>query len=97
MKKCYSKRMMDRDYIIFGIMLVILVVLILLEKDASIWVIICSAWAVQIGVSSGFYYDKAKAENRIKLPILLLKDLPDDMRERVNPTELITAVIGMES
>lgn len=89
--------MMDRDYIIFGVMLAILVVLILLEKDAGIWVIVCTAWATQIAVSSGFYYSKAKAENRIKLPILLLKDLPDDMRERVEPTELITAVIGMDS
>ena len=89
--------MMDRDYIIFGVMLIILVALILFEKDVTAWVVVCTTWAAQIAVSSGFYYSKAAAENRIKLPILLLKDLPDDMREKVDPTELVVAVIGMES
>ena len=95
MKKCYSKRKVDRDYIIFGVMLIILVVLILLDKDTTAWLVVCTTWIGQIGVSSGFYFKKAGDENRIKLPILLLKDLPDDMRERVDPTEVITSVIGM--
>ena len=97
MKKCYSKSLMDRDYKILGVMLAILVALIWADKDATVWAGVVVAWVTQLAVSTGFYYSKAKAENRIKLPILLLKDLPDDMRERVEPTELITAVIGMES
>lgn len=97
MKKCYSKSLMDRDYVILGVMLAILVALIWAGKDATAWVGVVVAWVAQLAVSTGFYFGKAKAENRIKLPILLLKDLPEDMRERVDPTELITAVIGMES
>ena len=96
MKRCYSKKIMDRDYIILGVMLIILVVLICLGKDATWWAAVVTAWIAQLAVSTGAYFSKAKAENRIKLPILLLKDLPEDMRERVDPTELITAVIGME-
>lgn len=50
----------------------------------------------QIAVSSGFYYWKAKAENLLKMPIQLLDDLPEDMRERADPNQIIASVIGMK-
>lgn len=96
MRKSYSKKMMDRDYIILGLMLIVLGMLSCLDKDATWWAAAVTAWIAQVAVSTGAYYSKAKAENKIKLPILLIKDLPDDMRERIDPTEVIVAVIGME-
>ena len=41
--------------------------------------IVLAIWA-QLGTSSGFYYWKAKAENKIKL----LKQVPADLRDEAN-------------
>lgn len=40
-------------------------------------------------------YWKAKAENLVKLPLLLLAELPKDMRERADPNAIIEAVLGI--
>lgn len=57
--------------------------------------IIVSAWAAQIAVSSGFYYWKSKCEKLMRMPILLLKELPDDMRDKADPNQIIASVLGI--
>lgn len=91
----YSKKLMDRDYKILLVMLVVLVALIIFEKNATEWAVATGAWIAQIAISTGAYYWKAKSENLVKLPITLLKDLPDDMRERSDPNQIIASVLGI--
>lgn len=91
----YSKKLMDRDYKILAVMLVVLIILIVLDRNATEWAIATGAWIAQIAISTGAYYWKAKSENLVKLPILLLKDLPEDMRERADPNQIISAVLGI--
>ena len=57
--------------------------------------IVVSAWIAQVAISTGAYYWKAKAENLVKLPLLLLAELPKDMRERADPNAIIVAVLGI--
>ena len=71
------------------------VVLALKGIDTTNAAIVISAWIAQIAISSGCYYWKSKSENLIKLPILLLLDLPDDMREKADPNQIIASVLGI--
>lgn len=57
--------------------------------------IIC-AWIAVIGASAAAYFWKAKTENRIKVPIKVIESLPEDVRDELNLTELITAIIQSE-
>ena len=91
----YSKKLMDRDYKILAVMLIVEVILIIFDRNVTEWSIATAAWIAQIAISTGAYYWKAKSENLVKLPILLLKDLPEDMRERADPNQIISAVVGI--
>lgn len=91
----YSKKLMDRDYKILLVMLVVLAVLILVDRGAEAWSVVVAAWIAQIAISTGAYYWKSKSENLVKLPILLLKDIPDDMRERTDPNQIVSSVLGI--
>ena len=87
--KEFSKKLLICDYIIF-----LLLVLCHLIWGNLTEVIV--AWAAQLGISSGFYYWKAKSENRTKIPIKVISSLPPDIRKEVNLTELIQTVIQTE-
>ena len=52
-----------------------------------------SAWIAQLGVSSYAYYSMAKSEHKIELPIQLLDELPQDIKESVDMTNIITTVL----
>lgn len=91
----WSKIMLVADYVVMLLLIVIMVLFAVFGIDAVYISAFSGVWAVQLGVSSGFYYSKAKAENMIKLPVQLLKTIPKDMRERVDPTDVITAVFGL--
>ena len=56
--------------------------------------IFLSAWIIQLGVSSGAYYVLVKSEHKIELPIQLLNDLPEDIKEQVDMTQIITSVLS---
>lgn len=62
--------------------------------NLDIFGIFLSAWIVQLGVSSGAYYVLIKSEHKIQLPILLLQDLPKNIREQVDMTQIITSVLS---
>lgn len=87
--KEFSKKLLICDYIIF-----LLLVLCHLIWGNLTEVIV--AWAAQLGISSGFYYWKAKSENRTKIPIRVISSLPPEIRKEVNLTELIQTVIQTE-
>lgn len=56
--------------------------------------ILLSTWIIQLGVSSGAYYVLIKSEHKMELPIQLLNDLPEDIKEKVDATQIITSVLS---
>jgi hypothetical protein len=56
--------------------------------------VILGIWIAQLGLSSGAYYVLIKSEHKIELPIQLLNDLPQDIKEQVDVNEIITTVLS---
>ena len=56
--------------------------------------ILLSTWIVQLGVSSAAYYVLIKSEHKMELPMELIDDLPQDIKERVDMTQIITSVLS---
>lgn len=56
--------------------------------------VLLSTWIVQLGVSSGAYYVLVKSEHKIELPIQLINDLPQDIKEQVDLTQIIISVLS---
>lgn len=62
--------------------------------NLDIFGIFLSTWIIQLGVSSGAYYVLIKSEHKMELPIQLLNDLPKDIKEQVDVTQVITSVLS---
>ena len=91
-KWCFSKKLLITDYVILAVLLLMQFIPYIDKTNLTIVIV---AWIAQIAISSGCYYWKAKSENLIKLSIQLLKDLPDDMKEKADPNSIITSVLGI--
>ena len=52
-----------------------------------------SAWIAQLGVSSYAFYSMTKSEHKIELPMQLLENLPQDVKDSVDMTSIITTVL----
>ena len=91
-KMCFSKKLLIADY---TIMVLMLLLFLLPDVDKTNLAIVLVAWIAQIAISTGAYYWKAKAENLVKLPIVMLNDIPKDMREKVDPNSIIASVLGI--
>lgn len=91
-KLCFSKKLLIADYVI---LLLMFIGFFVSGVDTSNLSLVIVAWIAQIAISSGAYYWKAKSENLIKLPLTLLDDLPEDMRERADPNQIIASVLGI--
>lgn len=87
----FSKILLLVDYLI----LPVLILCAVLFPEIDFATIIC-AWIGQLAVTSGAYYWKAKNENRIKIPIKVIKSLPKDLRDSVDLTAIITSIIQSE-
>lgn len=89
MKKMeFSKKLLCADYVVA----VALIVCTVLFPEVD-FISLDVAWIAQLGISTGAYYWKAKAENRTKVPLNVVKSLPKDMREKVDLTQIITSII----
>lgn len=53
-----------------------------------------SIWITQLGISSSAYYIMCKSDHKIQLPIRLLNDLPDEIKEQIDYTQIITTVLS---
>lgn len=62
--------------------------------NLDIFGIILGVWITQLGISTGAYYVLVKSERKIELPIKLLNDLPEDIKEQVDVTQIITTVLS---
>ena len=91
----FSKKLLIADYVILILMILVFFVFSLVGHDTGNCSIVVSAWIAQIAISTGAYYWKAKAENLVKLPLRLLAELPEDMREKSDPNTIIEAVLGI--
>ena len=91
-KLCFSKKLLIADYAILVLMLAGFFVP---GIDTMNWAIVVIPWIAQIAISTGAYYWKAKAENLVKLPLMLLAQLPEDMRDKSDPNQIIASVLGI--
>lgn len=66
---------------------------ITLPFNLDIFGVFLSTWIVQLGVSSGAYYMMAKSEHKIELPMQLINELPQYIKEQIDMNELITTVL----
>lgn len=55
---------------------------------------ILGIWIGQLAVSSGAYYMMSKSDHKIQLPIKLINDLPKDVKDSVDMTQIITSVLS---
>lgn len=62
--------------------------------NLDIFGVILGIWIAQLGISTGAYYVLVKSERKIELPIKLLNELPEDIKEQVDTTQIITAVLS---
>lgn len=62
--------------------------------NLDIFGVFISTWIVQLGVSSGAYYVLVKSEHRVELPMELINDLPQDIKEQVDMNQIITTVLS---
>ena len=87
----FSKKLLIVDYaILVGLFICAMVF------PAVDFVTIIVSWIAQLGISSAAYYWKAKNENRIKIPIKVIKTLPADIADKVDLTQVITAIVQSE-
>lgn len=91
MKMEFSKKLLIMDYLVFLILLVAMIAF----PDIDFTSIIIG-WIAQLGISTTAYYWKAKNENRTKVPIKVIRTLPAEIREQLDLTQIITAIIQSE-
>lgn len=84
----FSKLMLFMDYL--GMVVLIILTVKFPQVD---FITLDVAWIAQLGISSGAYYWKSKSDNRVKVPINVIKTLPRNMREGLDLTEVIVAII----
>lgn len=89
----FSKGLLAVDYAIFALLLKKFFEYCEAGIDVTNLAIVLGAWAVQLGVSQAAYYWKAKNENRIKIPIKVIETLPDDIRQELDLTQVVTSII----
>lgn len=73
------KKLLIADDAILALMVAAFFVFNLNGHDTGNCSIVVSAWIAQVAISTGAYDWKAKAENLVKLPLLLLVELPKDI------------------
>lgn len=91
MKLEFSKKLLIVDYVIF----VILVICAAIFQSVDFSAIIV-AWVAQLGISSAAYYWKAKNDNRTKVPMKVIESLPQEVRDQIDLTQVITSIIQSE-
>lgn len=72
-----SKKIIIASYVIAIVLTALVVVGAIRGFDVSALSIITSAAYAEVGVSNGFYYNKAKKENAMKIAISCVQENPD--------------------
>ena len=53
-----------------------------------------SAWITQLGVSSYAYYSLVKRERKMEMPMMLLENLPKEIKDQLDMNSIITTVLS---
>lgn len=56
--------------------------------------ILLAAWITQLGISSGAYYLMSRSDHKIQLPMQMLNTIPEDIKEQLDMTQVITTVLS---
>lgn len=56
--------------------------------------LLLSTWIVQLGLSSGAYYVMCKSDHKIQLPMRLINEMPEELKDKVDMTSVITTVLS---
>lgn len=56
--------------------------------------ILLGAWITQLGLSSSAYYLMSRSDHKIQLPMQMLNTMPDDIKEQLDMTQVITTVLS---
>lgn len=97
--KQFSKRLLVIDYLVAIFLIIILIAMsaingiFLLQIDMTTISVVVCAWIAQLGISSTAYYIVIKSEHKIELPMKLINELPDDIKNNVDLTTIITTVL----
>ena len=91
MKMEFSKKLLIADYILFILLCISAIFFTPVDLTGVI-----IAWIAQIGISSTAYYSKAKSENKTKIPMKIVETMPEDIRNEMDLTQVITTIIQGE-
>lgn len=53
-----------------------------------------SIWIGQLAISSYAYYSLVKRERKMEMPMILLENLPQDIKEKIDMTQIITTILS---
>lgn len=95
-KLCCSKKLLIAVFAVLFLLLWMMHEDSIAGRDTTNWATVICGWFAVMAVAIGFYYWKAKSENLVKMPIQMLKDLPEDMKERADPNQIIASVLGLK-
>ena len=97
----YSKKILTFGWSVFLVVIIFTLLMVYLTKDLTPLETIITILGGTVAVGEGFYYNKAKAENKIKLmkeneiPITGEHFKEEQQREYIDLTALVTALIGV--
>ena len=57
--------------------------------------VILGIWGTQLGASSLAYYRMSRSDHKIQLPVKLIEELPEEIKESVDMTQVITTVLNV--
>lgn len=97
--KQFSKRLLRLDYIIVVLLLTMFLIFSLLNGifclniNVDAFNIVLCAWIAQLGISSTAYYVLIKSEHKVELPMMLINELPENIKQNVDLTAIITTIL----
>lgn len=56
--------------------------------------ILLGVWITQLGLSSAAYYMMSKSDHKIQLPMAMLNTMPDEIKEQLDMTAVVTTVLS---
>lgn len=63
--------------------------------DLAIIGTVLGIWAGQLAISSAAYYFMVKSDHRVQIPIMLINDLPQDVKNSVDMTQIIVSALNV--
>lgn len=62
--------------------------------DLTNLTVILTVWIGQLAISSTAYYIMCKSDHKVQLPMIMLNNMPDDIKDKVDMTTIITTVLN---